>query len=1200
MRTSDIDRIVDEAVALAETWQNRANELLTAEEKGIAQQMKRLATHPMDKVVLTKLIDQSFRSENTSRVADQVNALLREYGVPDFFSSVERLLVQMFMGFGRYIPSISVPKMIEKMRQDSSRAIIPGEPEMLKAHLRMRQKQGVRMNINHLGEAILGESEAQNRIETYINSLMDPEIEYISIKISTIYSQIHSLAFEHSVAILKERISRLFRTARNHFFVRNDGTEVPKFVNLDMEEYRDLEITATAFIRSLDQDDLQNYPAGIALQAYLPDSFNIQKQLTAWARARVEKGGSPIKIRIVKGANMEMEQLEAALHNWPLALYDNKLDVDANFKRMVHYGMIPENIKAANLGIASHNLFELAYAFKLAQQYGVTEHFSFEMLKGMADHVRRAIQEISGEVVVYAPVATRAQFMNAIGYLVRRLDENTAEENFLRHSFDLTTDSKTWTFLKNQFVASCYHKDRVGSDPYRIQNRSEEMFPEKMGTFHEKEFQNEADTDWSLAANRNWAEAIRSKWKKDPQDPPLDIPLVIGGDEKYSNRPKNDCLDRSQSPETICVATYTQAVDEDVDQALAVAKSDPDGWRRTSMRHRHEILSKTAMEIRRLRGDLIGAAAAGTGKTFIEADPEVSEAVDFLEYYPFSTRTFNDLPNVRCSGKGVGLVISPWNFPIAIPCGGIAAALATGNTVVFKPSSDAVLPAWLLCQAFWNAGVSKNALQFLPCSGDNTGSRLVSHPDVDFIILTGSTGTGMSILQQQPGVVLSAETGGKNATIVTAISDRGQAIKHVLHSAFSNSGQKCSATSLLILEKEVYEDRRFKEQLIDAARSYSVGSVWHFENKMGPLIHPPKGDLKRALTQLEPGESWALKPENIDNNPCMWTPGIKWGVQPESTTHFTEFFGPLLGVMRADNLEHAIKLVNQTGYGLTSALESLDKREHAYWQQRIKAGNLYINRETTGAMVLRQPFGGMGKSSLGAGIKAGGPNYVAQFVDFEDIDVPQIGAIKNDHALLRLVQEWHQKLNWKQMREMKTDLTKTIRAIKSYLYHWEQEFSQEKDYFHLRGQDNIVRYLPAGVVLVRIHPEDSLFETLARIAAARISKCKPEVSLPQGLDNMVSRFLASKQGQIFRGNVPVVEQSDTELISMMPKVQRIRYAKPNRVPTQVMAAAAKMGFYISRNPVLMEGRIELLQYFQEQSVCHNYHRYGNLGERAIL
>jgi RHH-type proline utilization regulon transcriptional repressor/proline dehydrogenase/delta 1-pyrroline-5-carboxylate dehydrogenase len=1199
MKASATDRIIEEAVLLAETWQRRANELLTPEEKGIAQQMRRLVTHPMDKVVLTKLIDQSFRSENTSRVADQVSALLREYGVPDFFSSVEKLLVQMFMGFGRYIPSISVPKMIEKMRHDSSRAVIPGEPEMLKAHLRMRQKQGVRMNINYLGEAILGETEARKRMETYIKALEDPEIEYLSVKISTIYSQINSLAFAHSVAILKQRLSRLLRTARDHFFVRNDGSKVAKFVNLDMEEYRDLEITATAFVQSLDQQDLQNHAAGIALQAYLPDSFQIQKELTAWARARLDKGGSPVKIRIVKGANMEMEQLEAALHNWPLALYDNKLDVDANFKRMVDFGMMPDNIRAANLGIASHNLFELAYAFKLAQQYGVTEHFSFEMLKGMADHVRRAIQEISGEVVVYAPVATRTQFINAIGYLVRRLDENTAEENFLRHSFDLKPESKTWAFLKNQFIASCYHKQRVGSDPFRTQNRSQERYKEKTGTFYDKEFHNEPDTDWSLKANRNWAEGIRDQWQKASTDPSLQIPLVVGGEQIFAGRPNKECMDRSQLPATVCVAVYAQAVDEDIERALMAAASDPDGWRRMSMQQRHKILSRVAVEVRRRRGDLIGAAAAGTGKTFAEADPEVSEAVDFLEYYPFSANAFVDLPNVKSSGKGVGLVISPWNFPIAIPCGGITAALATGNTVIFKPSSAAVLPAWLLCQAFWNAGVSKNVLQFLPCSGDETGAKLVCHPDVDFIILTGSTETGMNILKKQPGIILSAETGGKNATIVTAISDRGQAIKHVLHSALSNCGQKCSATSLLILEKEVYQDRRFREQLIDATRSYAVGSVWHFENTMGPLIHPPKGDLQHALTQLEPGESWALQPENIDGNPNMWTPGIKWGVQPTSVTHTTEFFGPLLGVMCADNLDHAIDLVNQTGYGLTSAIESLDKREYEYWQQRVKAGNLYINRGTTGAIVLRQPFGGMGKSALGAGIKAGGPNYVAQFMNFEEIDFPQIGAIQNDHELLRLVQEWRQKLYWGQMSELKTDLVKTIRAVKSYLYHWEQEFSQQKDYFHLRGQDNVARYLPAGIVLIRVHPDDSLFDTLARIAAAKISGNKPEVSITQGLDNMVTRFMKSKQGRKFIGDVPITANADLELVSRITEVQRIRYAKPARVPSPLLEAAAEIGFYISRTPVMMEGRIELLQYLQEQSISHDYHRYGNLGERAL-
>ncbi len=268
------------------------------------------------------------------------------------------------------------------------------------------------------------------------------------------------------------------------------------------------------------------------------------------------------------------------------------------------------------------------------------------------------------------------------------------------------------------------------------------------------------------------------------------------------------------------------------------------------------------MELRRSRGDLIGAAAADTGKVFYEADPEVSEAVDFAAFYPWSARTFAELKNVQCSGKGVGLVISPWNFPIAIPCGGVVASLAAGNTVIFKPASASVVTAWQICQCFWKAGVSKNVLQFMPCSGSSTGAKLANHPDVDFIILTGGTDTGLNILKQRPGVFLAAETGGKNATVVTSMSDRDQAIANLLHSAFSNCGQKCSAASLLILEKEIYDDPNFKKQLADAVKSCAVGSAWEFRNKMGPMIQPPQGHLERALTTLEPEESWALKPEN--------------------------------------------------------------------------------------------------------------------------------------------------------------------------------------------------------------------------------------------------------------------------------------------------------------------------------------------------
>ena len=468
------------------------------------------------------------------------------------------------------------------------------------------------------------------------------------------------------------------------------------------------------------------------------------------------------------------------------------------------------------------------------------------------------------------------------------------------------------------------------------------------------------------------------------------------------------------------------------------------------------------------------------------------------------------------------------------------------------------------------------------------------------MILTGGTETGMQMLKQKPDLHLSAETGGKNATIVTAMADRDQAIKNVIYSAFGNTGQKCSATSLLILEREIYDDEDFKRQLVDAARSFKTGSSWDFATKMGALIHPPKGDLQRAMTTLEPGESWALKPEMVGENPYLWTPGIKYGVQAGSYTHNTEFFGALLGVMRADDLEQAIEWVNMTGYGLTSGLESLDQREHALWKARIRAGNLYINRGTTGAITLRQPFGGMGKSALGPAIKAGGPNYVSQFMDFAETGLPPVGALAQEDALLRMALAWRRKLLWGQLEPYREDLAKTIRAIKSYLYHAEQEFHQEKDYFHLRGQDNIHRYRPLGSIVLRLHPEDSLFDLLGRLAAAKIAGNVVVVSLPEDLNNAVTAFLDTVEGREILTKTLVRRQSDEALIASMGVVQRIRYAAPDRVPPAVLAAAAEKGFYIARAPVLMEGRIEMLHYCQNQSICDTYHRYGNLGDRSIL
>ncbi len=529
----DTDKIIKEALELAKKWRDRANELRTRREAVRQRKFARLFESSSDKVILTKLIDQGFRCADNRRTADQIRYLLSEYGIPGFFSALEQSLMHGFIHAGQLLPGLTVPVIIEKMRQDSSHLVIPGETDALSAFLQKRKKQGLRVNINYIGEEVAGEQEAATRLDMYLKALKNPAIEYISVKISTIFSQIHPLAFAHSVDILKNRLSELYRAAAAHQFVRQDGSQVNKFVNLDMEAYRDLTVTTQTFIDTLGQAEFRDHYAGMALQAYLPDSYHILQQITVWARKRVAAGGSPVKIRIVKGANMEMEKIESAIFEWPLAPFDNKLEVDANWKRMVDFGMQPENIRAVRLGIASHNLFDLAYAFLVSRANKVADFFSFEMIEGMANHVRRAIRETGQEMVLYAPVATRDRFINAIGYLVRRLDENTGEKNFLRHLNRLDTDSGAWQFLADHFKASIQEKEQPAKTPHRTQNRLTEKFPDKMGTCYQDEFKNEPNTDWSLAANRDWAAKIRRKWKKSPADNPIEIPLVVAGERNF-------------------------------------------------------------------------------------------------------------------------------------------------------------------------------------------------------------------------------------------------------------------------------------------------------------------------------------------------------------------------------------------------------------------------------------------------------------------------------------------------------------------------------------------------------------------------------------------------------------------------------------------------------------------------------------------
>ncbi len=1144
----------------------------------------RLMEDPDGQAFSNLLSDRAYRSRDPERIVGQVRHLLECLGTPAYLSPAERLQLGAVRAVGAALPQVVARAMLHKLRERTRSVILSSEEPVLSEHLARRRGSAVRMNLNWLGEAVLGEDEAERRVEGYGELLARDDVEAVSIKVSTICSQLNLLAWDETLARLRPRLRKLYRAALTHRFRRADGSEVPKLVNLDMEAYRDLHLTVALFRSLLEEEEFSSLPAGLALQAYLPDSFAVQEELTRWALARVAAGGAPIRLRLVKGANLAAESVESSLRGWTVPVYATKAEVDANFKRMVTFGCQPEHVRGVELGIASHNVFDIAYAMTLRAWQRIESGVGFELLEGMADHLRRAVQEVADDVLVYGPVVGDEAMQCAIAYLIRRLDENTAPDNFLRNAFTMRVGDQSWRAQRRQFLRACRRQDVPSTDSRRLQNRNRApVLPAAV------EFANEPDTDFSLPCNRKW---IHRHLDRIREAPPSNLAMQIGG-HPICRRPWADGFDPSR-PEVIPYR-YPLATAAEVEQALECAAAARATWHAVLPETRAAILARIAHGLRVARGALVAAMVLDAGKRVTEADAEVSEAIDFAEYYRRSFLALSADDRVRAEPKGVGLVTPPWNFPLAIPAGGTLAALVAGNPVILKPALETPLVTERFARICWQAGVPKEVLQLVFCT-DRVASALVADERVAFAVLTGATSTAQLFHDLKPDLDLMAETGGKNTLIVTSLADRDLAVQSAVQSAFGHAGQKCSAMSLLICEAEVYDDPAFRETLRDAATSLRVGPAWDLDSVVTPLIRPPTQSLLRGLTELEAGESWLLEPRPDPENPRLWTPGIKLGVREGSYTHVTEFFGPLLGVVRAESLAEALRIANGTPYGLTAGLCSLDEREQVAWLDRMRAGNLYVNRGTTGAVVRRQPFGGVKASCFGPGAKAGGPNYVAQMVRLRDHSAsPERGTPPPivDLMLSRL-------------RELLAteDWTELEAASVEYAAAFERHFAVDHDPSQLLGQVNVFCYRPLERIVVRLSSSASARDTSLACAAALTCSDQLELTVHPDAERRLT-WLRDVPGTAIRvetaaGFARRLTQTSGYFIppGAPPRIERIRSVGTDE--PLVIEAAHQAGVHVATAPPLRRGRWELLHYVREQSICIDYHRYGNLSAAILL
>jgi RHH-type proline utilization regulon transcriptional repressor/proline dehydrogenase/delta 1-pyrroline-5-carboxylate dehydrogenase len=929
--------------------------------------------HPSFKTQLFRFVDVFPATTDD----EDVLAHLEEY----FEAAEVPKVLDLGLGIAEHVPfgaHVSATVARRNIRRMAQQFIVGATPREAVAGLHRLWRQGSAFTCDLLGEKTVTEAEADAyaaRVDELLGVLVaetrtwapDDHLERddlgplprvnISVKPTALSSLYGPLTRDDGLAGAKARLRPILRRA----------AELGAFVHFDMEHYDVKDLTLQLFRDLLDEPELSGLDAGVVIQAYLKDSYADLSDVISWSARR----SRPVTVRLVKGAYWDAETITARAEGWPSPVFADKAETDANFERCVdllhdHHG----EVRAA---FGTHNLRSLAYAVVAARARGVPDHgYELQLLYGMAEPVHAAVRRLGLRLRVYAPVG---ELVPGMAYLVRRLLENTANESFVRQRFaegrdldELVRPPAVERLPDPDPPARRPPTDPLGPGPYE---------PEPHAEWRRAEVR----TAFAVAVRR--AEAACGG----------EVPAVIGG-ARVSTSDSIVSVDPARP--AVAVARSACCGPAEGEQAVAAAAEAFDRWRRTPARERAAVLFRAAEWMRARRHDLAALEVFEAGKPWREADADVCEAIDFCEYYGREALRLAEGGRVqsppgeanalRYDPKGVGVVISPWNFPLAIPTGMVAAALVTGNTVVFKPAEQTPAVAYRLIEALEAAGLPPGVCNFVPGIGEDVGAHLVRHPDVAFITFTGSKAVGLSIVAEaavvRPGQRhvkrVVAEMGGKNAIIVDADADLDQAVPAIVQSAFGYAGQKCSACSRLIAVAPVHD--ALVERVVGAARALRVGHPRDMGVQVGPLIDADAHARVRRYVELAaeeghvvlarddvPAEGWFVGPVVVDDVPA----GCRVATE--------EIFGPVLSVMRAASFEEALAVANDCEYALTGGVFSRSPAHIRRAAEELRAGNVYINRAITGAVVGRQPFGGFGMSGVGS--KAGGPDYLLQFVD---------------------------------------------------------------------------------------------------------------------------------------------------------------------------------------------------------------------------
>ena len=1196
------DDVTQQTVETARRWWDAARAVPV---QGPAARLTEVLRDPRGLDFARDFADRVVRPEDDRAAASALDSLSRR--TPALLPWHLRAAISFGGGFGPLAPKPIMPVARRALRHMVGHLLVDAPPEKLTQALAGLRNDGVRLDLTAWGPVVSGPTQAERRVAAVRALIERPDVERVTTTVRELVGPTSPWAFDETSDLAESTLGPLLELAAS------TGT----LLTLGVDRHADVDLTIDVFTRLLDRPGLESVTAGIVVQSYVPEALDSLRLLTDWARDRVDRGGAPISVRLVKGGSRRDEIVDARLHDWPVVTFEAKHETDASHLRLVEFALRPENAAVARVGLAGHDVFDLAHAVTVARRHGTEHLLDVEMWLGSAAGLAEVVRSELGSLVLQAPVIVSGEFDSAVRHLVGRLDALADPEGFLSSTLDVDHEAA--------FAREARRHDRavaaVSELPSAPRRRRDRSGPLDEGPDHVVDFAAEADTDPSLDGNRRWARGVLGRARRSVAG----VETADAAPSLGLASPDDAALDDAALDHAALEAVVTRA------SAAGAA------WGGQDPETRAELLDLAGRELALRRSRLVEVCVSESGSTLSEADHEVGAAVDSAHRLAILTRDLATVDTAEHRPPRLTVVVPDLVTPVASTVEGVLAAFGAGSAVVVHLPPSRRRAVAVVAEALWAVGVPDSLLALVVADGPDHERALLTHPVVDRVVAHVPVETAVGLRDVRPDLDLAVRTRGVTSIVVTPSADLELAAADVVASVVDHAGRGHGALDLVLAVGSVGHGETFRRLLREAFEAVVVGPADDVATVMGPLASAPTGSELGVLTVLGPGESWLLEPRPLDGTGALCSPGVRDGVDPRGAFASSAHGVPVVGLVAVETLAEAVAVQNAENGGDVAGLHSLDVDEIDDWLHTVRAGDLVVGGPTTGARVRRRPTGGWGRRAIGRGLKPGGPNaLIGQGAWRHRPHDPRPSLRLHDvsEGVTRLVDAARPTLSFEQFDSLRT-------AVESDQRAWQSEFGLARDVTGLVVERNVLRYRPHPVTVRLSSGADPAALVRLVAAGARAGSTlavSSAVPLPAGLvhlwrassspvrvrDVVVESdeaFVARAAAGALQG--ATAEAAGPDVLDLLAEAAggerasvdggRVDDSRPAPSPEAVAAYSGLRIRMIGGDPAALarvlrgspdvtifsgevteEGRIELLAFVREQSVSLTAHRYGRL------